>query len=293
MCRALDTFARHASAVHDGAAAIVEMTTVDYGRDARTLAELAKRSGVAIVAATGFNQGAFANRITERYNEDELARWMIVEVRDGALGYADPDAADLHSAGTSIRAGLIKGASGKGGPDPHERKVLRAAVAAHLATGAPIGTHTEKGTWVAEQAEFLVDAGAQPDKVLIGHCDFLPGLAELLEVARTGVRIGLDQFSKEKYLPDRVRVERIAGLASEGFLDRVIVAGDLARRSYHPELASAARNEAGGGSGAPGLAHVPRDVVPMLRAAGLSDADVARIVHGNPIDWLAFAPLAY
>jgi hypothetical protein len=31
----------------------------------------------------------------------------------------------------------------------------------------------------------------------------------------------------------------------------------------------------------------------MLRTEGLSHADIARVVHDNPVDWLAFTPIAY
>lgn len=283
MADALAAFSRAARGLVDAPGTVVEMSTIDYGRDVAALAELSSRTGVHVVAATGFNRAAYSGRISGRYGVDALARWMIGEVQGGALPHAAPDEADLGGPRLAIRAGLIKAATGRDGPDAPERAAMDAAVQAHLATGAPIGTHTEKGTWVQEQAAFLVDAGARPDKLLIGHCDFLPGLDALLEVARTGARIGLDQFGKTKYLPDETRVERIAGLASEGFLDRVILAGDLARRSYHPEL--------GGHGEAPGLAHIPRDVAPMLRAAGLAEGDVMRLLRDNPRDWLAFRPI--
>ncbi|MDZ7706736.1 MAG: hypothetical protein U5J97_02355 [Trueperaceae bacterium] len=149
----------------------------------------------------------------------------------------------------------------------------RAAAAAHLATGAPIGTHTEKADWALEQARFLCDAGVEPRAVLIGHLDFRPELPYLLEIADVGVHLGLDQWSKEKYLSDEERVRVVVGLAAEGLLDRIVLSGDLARRSYWPGY---------GHVGAPGLAHVPVRVREMLLAEGLSEDDVHTLTDEEP-----------
>lgn len=269
-----------------GGGAVVEMTTVDYGRDAGALARLSEASGVRIVAATGFNKGRFADGIVGRHRDDEIVAWMVAEVRSGMLSYRPAEELDLSAGGapderSSARAGLIKGSSGAGGPSDGERRGLAAAAAAHIATGAPIGTHTEKADWALEQASFLRDAGVAPRAVLIGHLDFRPELPYLLEIADIGVHLGLDQWSKGKYLSDEDRVRVVVGLAAEGFLDRIVLSGDLARRSYWPGY---------GHDGAPGLAHVPVRVREMLRAEGLSEGDVRILTEENPRRWLAFVP---
>ncbi|MBW6454568.1 MAG: hypothetical protein K0A98_01670 [Trueperaceae bacterium] len=272
-----------------GGGAVVEMTTVDYGRDVAALRRASRASGVHVVAATGFNKGRFADPIVARHDDDAIVAWMVAEVRLGAMAYVPveevalapggggPDGGD----GGAVRAGLIKAATGSGGPGALERRVLDAAVAAHRATGAPIGTHTERATWALEQARHLVDGGVPPHQVLIGHCDFRPELAYLLELAATGVHIGLDQFAKAKYLSDEARARLVAGLASEGRLRQVILSGDLARKSYWPAY---------GHPGATGFAHVPRTVAGLLRAEGLTEADVDVVLRENPRRWLSFDP---
>jgi len=272
-----------------GGGGVVEMTTVDYGRDVDALARVSRRSGVHVVAATGFNKGRFADPIVARHSDEEIVAWMVAEVREGAMPYVPVEGVALapggggrqRDDGAASRAGLIKASTGRDGPGPHERRVLGAAVAAHHATGAPIGTHTERATWALEQARFLIDGGVPAGKVLIGHCDFRPELPFLLELAGTGVNIGLDQFAKAKYLADEVRVKLVAGLASEGRLPQVILSGDLARKSYWPAY---------GYPDASGFAHVPRTVAAMLRAEGLTDADVDVLLRENPRRWLAFQP---
>lgn len=274
-----------------GGSSVVEMTTVDYGRDIAALARLARASGVHIVATTGFNQGKFANGIVARHSDEQIVAWMVAEVLSGALRYDWPESFVLHdedlarheaAEGVAVhcpRAGLIKASSGAEGPGPGELRVLEAAAEAQRLTHAPIGTHTEKAAWGLEQAEFFCAAGVPAHNVLIGHLDFRPELPYLLEVAATGVNVGFDQFSKHKYLSDRKRVELIARLAAAGHLTQVILSGDLARRSYWPAY---------GDNAASGFAHIPGVVRKMLRAEGFGAHEVQQLLEGNPQRWLGF-----
>jgi 5-phospho-D-xylono-1,4-lactonase len=255
-----------------GGGALVEMTTVDYHRDAGALERLSGRTGVHVVAATGFNKAKFAGRYSGVLGEEETAAWMISEILQGIT--EPPAFVNAHGVRLSVRAGLIKGSSSLGGPTTSEEKVLRAAAQAHRATGAPVSTHTEKGTWALEQASYLIDRGVAPGKILIGHLDFLPDLPLLCEIASLGVFLGIDQFSKEKYLPDAQRVDLVVGLFAAGFAGQLILSGDLARRSYWSV------------QGGPGLAHLPGRIDPMLAAHGLTSGQRDRLFRENPARWL-------
>ncbi len=247
-----------------GGSAIAEMTTVDYGRDLAALATLSRRSGVGIVAATGFNKAKFADRFTTAQSVAEIAGRMISEIRGG-------DGA--------VRAGMIKAASSLDGAGENELKVFEAAAAAHGETGAPISTHTEKGTWALEQVALLTSRGVAPSSILVGHLDFRADLSSVVEVAKSGVFVGLDQFGKDKYLPDAERVRFVLGLVDAGYLHQIVISGDMARRS--------SLRAYGGG---PGFTHIPIRVRSMLIEAGLSTVDVEQILLHNPSRFLAFDP---
>lgn len=258
-----------------GGGAVIEMTTVDYGRDVGALERIARTSGVHLIAATGFNKGKYADRLTQSRTVEEMAAWMIAEVREGIRPFS-PD--QPHREESGARAGLIKASSSLEGANPNERKVLEAAIQAHHATGAPISTHTEKGSWALEQAERFIRDGVDPRKVLIGHLDLKPDLPYLLEVAATGVNLGLDQFSKEKYLPDAMRVGLVAALVEAGHGRQILIGGDLARRSYwrafgHPY----------------GFTFIPTRVKPLLEEAGLSEEQIDDILVQNPRRFLAMS----
>lgn len=251
-----------------GGGAVVDMTTRDYGNDAAVLARVSRASGVHVVAATGFNKGKFADRLSAAMGTDEISGWIISEVVQG-IG-------DIGS-----RAGLIKAASGLDGPGVHERRVFEAAASAHLATGAPISTHTERGTWADGQVDLLTRLGVAPANILIGHLDHKPDLGYLRAIAHTGVYMGFDQFSKSKYLPDAERISLIARLVEDGHGDQIVVSGDLARRSYL---------SAWGGS--PGYRFFLGELPAAFAAGGLDGSVYRRLVGDNPQRFLSFDPVA-
>ena len=254
-----------------GGAGLVEMTTVDYGRDAAELEQVSRASGVHVIAATGFNKGRFADRLTATKSLDEIVAWLVAEVQDGLNMFS---LAQPRAESSRARAGIIKASSGLNGANPHELKVFEAAAQAHLATNAPISTHTEKGTWGLEQAQFFLEHQVTPQKVLIGHLDLKPDLVYLLEIAATGVNLGLDQFGKEKYLPDLDRINLVVKLCEAGFASQIILGGDMARKSYFKAY-----------GGFPGLAHIPTTIRDMLEVAGIPSH---AMLFDNPRRWLAF-----
>lgn len=257
-----------------GGSAVVEMTTPDYGRNVAALQRLSRQSGVHLVAATGFNKAKFADRHSSELSEDDLVAWLVAEVSESIV--EPPFFIAGASETTTARAGLIKASTSLDGPTEHEEKVLRAAAEAHRQTGAPVSTHTEKATWALEQALYLIDQGVAPAKLLIGHLDFKPDLARLSDIAALGVRLGLDQFSKDKYLPDAERVNLVVALGERGFGKQLLLSGDLARKSYWRAF------------GGVGLRHLPVTVTRLLHEAGLTDAGLKQLFVDNPRDWLNF-----
>src|SRR5262249_45607966 len=62
-----------------GGGTIVEMTTIDYGRDLAAIKALAAGTRVHIVAATGFNKGTYCRAFCEHESEQALAAVQIRE----------------------------------------------------------------------------------------------------------------------------------------------------------------------------------------------------------------------
>ena len=111
----------------EGVQTIIDVTTIDLGRDIRMLEDVSRGSGVNIIAATGTWRDI--PRVFWEASPDTIAPLYIREIEQGIEG-------------TDIKAGVIKVANDKGGVTPQGEIILRAAARAHKATGVPISTHT-------------------------------------------------------------------------------------------------------------------------------------------------------
>ena len=74
-----------------------------------------------------------------------------------------------------------------------------------------------------EQVELLMAKGVAPSSIIIGHLDRRLEKDYILEVARTGVFLGFDQISKEKYVADRSRIEMILTLIEAGHENQILL----------------------------------------------------------------------
>ncbi len=249
-----------------GGGAIIDLTCEEYGRDAPGLKRISEASGIKLICATGHIMEGYWSGVVDiaSRTDTELVDEMIHDLTVGVDG-------------TDIRAGVIKVGSSHNKITADEERMIRAAVVAQRATGAPISTHTTAGTMGPAQAAIFTDAGADMDHVIIGHLDRNLVWDEHLEIARSGARLGYDCISKEHYQPDAERVEFIKRLIDEGYADRVCFSGDLARRSYLTSY--------GGG---PGLTYILWRFVPWLRQDGVADDVIDGILTRNPAQLLTF-----
>jgi phosphotriesterase-related protein len=243
-----------------GGQCIVEMSTVEMGRSPEGMEAISKVTGIHIIAATGFNKGRFCDPYVADKSLDQIVAEMVHDLMQGM------DA-------TGIKAGLIKASSSKDHMTPGEEKIFQAAAKAHLETGAPVSTHTEAGTFALEQIQRLTGAGVKPEHIIIGHLDRKLEWDYLRTVAETGVFMGFDQLSKEKYFPDSERISMIKQLIEAGHRRQIMLSGDLARMSYWPSY--------GFGKG-PGLTYILWRFVPWMLETGISKEAVDDILVKNP-----------
>jgi 5-phospho-D-xylono-1,4-lactonase len=241
-----------------GGRAIVEMSPQDYNRNPHVLKRLSETTGVHVVAVTGYIKGASADRFVENKSVNDIADELVKDVTEGMNG-------------TNVRAGVLKAGSSLNKITPNEEKMLRGAARAQRETGALISTHTEAGTMALEQITIFKEEGVPVEKILIGHMDRNLDYDYHLEVAKTGVTLGYDQFSKEKYYPDFQRIDFIHKLFKAGYGKQIAISGDLARRS---DLTSY--------SGGPGYTFILWRIIPWLRKKGLTQDDIHTLFVETP-----------
>ena len=253
-----------------GGRAVVDMSPADYGRDAATMLEVAAHSPVHLVVVTGSHKDLFAAPYRARVGDrdvDAIAARNLAELTEGCDG-------------TRVRAGLVKAGTSLDAITAVEDRVLRAAARSSVASGAPISTHTERGTMALEQIEILTAEGADPSRVILGHLDFrLSDMPYLRSVCATGAYVSFDQWSKTKYAPDEDRARVLYQLAEAGFLDQLLVSGDLARKS-----------KLLGYGGDPGFAYFCDRVPLTLMDAGFDAPSVKRLLIDNPARALTIHP---
>ena len=125
-----------AEAAAAGLRSAIDAMPADCGRNPGKLAELSRRTGVQLVAATGLHHERFygPSHWSLRASEDELADLFVADVVEG-IDERDYGGPIIRR--TSIRAGIVKVAGSDGGPSARDMPIFRAAAAAHRRTGVP------------------------------------------------------------------------------------------------------------------------------------------------------------
>jgi 5-phospho-D-xylono-1,4-lactonase len=260
-----------------------------------------ERSGVHIVATTGFHRAMYyeADHFRFRETAEELAARLVAEITDGMAEYVNstgapggasgggtpgvlagggtPRVFDGRGASAQIRAGLLKFASDYHVIDAQSRKAAEAVAIAHHKTGAPILTHTEFGTCGMEQVKLFRTLGVEPSSLLVSHLDRNPDLSVHEEIADTGAYLVYDGVSRIKHHPDSTIVRLICRLAEAGLASRILLGMDMAPRSMWRAY--------GGG---PGMTYLGNVFLVSLRKAGLGNEQITMFTEYNPASALTF-----
>ncbi|MBO8192378.1 phosphotriesterase [Streptomyces oryzae] len=215
--RQLRAFAEH------GGRSFVQWTPYGLGRHSGALVELARRTGVRIVAATGLHQ---AQHYTEEPPSDP-AELFVQELTCGIRGGV---------CGESPRAGLIKVAGDFHGLGPYARRTMTAAAEAHHATGAPIAVHLELGTGATDVLELLcAQQEVPPSSVLLGHLGRCPDVRMQREAARSGAWLVFDGPSRTHHATDWRLFDSLADLLEQGYGDQLLLGGDTVTATARAE----------------------------------------------------------
>jgi len=271
---------RMATELTDAAAAglrtAIDAMPADCGRNPAKLAELSRRTGVRIVAATGLHHERFyaPAHWSTRASEDELADLFTADVVDGIdeRDYGGPIVRR-----TDIRAGILKVAGSEGGPSARDLPIFRAAGTTHRRTGVPVHTHCEAGTGALEQLRVLTDAGVPASHVSLSHVDKVVDRGYHRELRATGAFTVFDQAFRWGDRPNGT-LQLLEWAVEDGDADRVMLGMDAARQGYYAAF-----------GGAPGLPYLLRGFSDEMDARGLGAALRQRLFVDNPARAFAFA----
>jgi phosphotriesterase-related protein len=250
-----------------GCETLVECTPAYLGRDPDLLKRLSAASGLHIVTNTGL-YGAANDKHLPAFASTEsagqlAARW-IREASDGLDG-------------TSIRPGFMKIGVDSAPLSDIDAKLVRAAGIATLKTGLPIASHTGSGAAAMAELDLLEAAGVAPGSFIWVHAQSERDDAFHIRAGRRGAWVEFDGLSPASVAR---HVELVLRMKNADLLGRVLVSHDAGW--YHV-------GEPGGGQFR-SFDTLFTTFVPALHQAGISDAEVRRLLVENPRTALTPAP---
>lgn len=268
-----------AHAVRDhGVRTVVEPTAMLLGRDVPTLQRLASDTGLQIVVCTGIYTYDYLPPFLANRDADSMAGLFVHDIEQGIQN-------------TGVKAAFIKCAADEPGINERIEKVHRAAARASLQTGAPIMAHSRPASGTGpRQVEILLEEGVAPEKIQIAHTGDTDDLAYIEGLLQTGVGIGMDRYGLDLYLPMERRNATVTALLERGYAERMFLSQDFdipiaAGLDWFPPPVIEQLQAAGAARGW-SMTLLFEEVIPALREAGMTDAQLDTMLVQNPKRWL-------
>ncbi|MDR2364060.1 MAG: hypothetical protein LBD65_06555 [Spirochaetaceae bacterium] len=253
-----------------GGDALVDAQPVGCGRGAVMLRDISQKSGIRIIASTGFHKMIYYPEGHWIYTArtDDLARLFIEELREGM--YLDGDRAYPQKKGIG-RAGQIKTALDSEGLTPRYQKLFAAAAAAAKVSGCALMVHIEKGSDPLGLSDYLFKQGLALERLIFCHLDrAVADTAVHRELCARGITLEYDTVGRPKYHDDDREAALITEMLEAGYEKQILLSLDTTRarlRSY---------------GGTPGLSYILESFIPLLRRRGISDSQIGTFFKENP-----------
>jgi predicted metal-dependent phosphotriesterase family hydrolase len=253
-----------------GGQSLVDAQPVLAGRMAEHLMTASERTGVNIVAVTGFHKTVFYKEDSYIFHDSaqKIAELYITEVEQGMLSSMGAGAQRL-----TCKAGLIKVAVDRGGirADATVEKLFEAAAHAALETGTALLCHVEKGADGLEILSFFADRGIPSDRVILCHLDRARYDAGYHKAClETGAFLEYDTINRLKYHDDQKEADLICAMVEKGFIGQLLLGLDTTRARLHSY------------GGEMGLDYIIKTFVPYLLQRGVGNEDCEKMLVANP-----------
>jgi phosphotriesterase-related protein len=280
----------------NGITTLVEMTPVEVYRHPPLMRAVSERSGVNVIAITGFFPETMGiPYYWRRQTVEELTEFFVTDLTEGMIFQARQ---------TGIRAGAIKIATGGEGvstePSPIgvngrritkiEDRIIRAAAHAQQVVGCAINTHTDPNDyWVTnpgvEQLDILAEEGADLTKVIIGHAFISPrDMDQVVEILDRGATVNIDHVgipwkhdSTDQL--DGLLAERVTELVERGYAGQISMSYD--RWFFNPRAKVTELDPEFLNAKVP-YGHMFESFLPRLAKLGVTEDVSRRFLADNP-----------
>jgi phosphotriesterase-related protein len=262
--RVADAIAKLRRLRDGGVETIVDPTVFGLGRYIPRIRRVNAEVDLNIVVATGVYAFLELPNFLAYRSDDWIVELFVREIREGIDD-------------TGVKAAFLKCAVERHGIIGDVPRILAAIAAAAVETGVPVMVHTNAIERTGLPAlETLTNAGVDPRRIVIAHAGDSNDLGYLRAIADTGASLGCDRFNIEHFNPDENRIATLVALIAEGYTAQVHLGHDAACfydfMVGNPWFAEEK----------PDYLHISQNVVPALRAAGVTAEQVDDMLVGNP-----------
>lgn len=233
-----------------GVRTLVDCTPTHLGRDLNAYREVARATGLQVIAAHGTYRDA----------------WLLDEIRAMSVRAL----ADWYAAGLD-EAGFIKLGCDPDGPSEAEARCAEAAGRASDRTGAMVACHLGRAAPAWRILDAFERGSGDPARFVVVHLQNEINSLTQIALARRGAWVEFDAIGAAP--TDAEYVAMIRNLADAGFLDRVLISQDACAYILGDD-GSASRQHR--------FAYLNETFLPLLRASGFAAGEVRRLMVENP-----------
>lgn len=252
-----------------GGGTLVDAQPVGCCRMEKELYEVSRRTGVSVLAATGFHKRAFYPEGHWIFTESESRLQKIFEEELSEGMYEDCDRI-FSGKRTEIRAGIVKVALEDRDSFWEAEGRFTAAVYAAIHGKKSLMVHTEPGSPVLEFLTFAEKLGMEMKRIAICHMDRTePDAGIHREAASRGAYLEYDTIGRWKYHDNDTEALWVQRMLDGGYKDRLLFSLDT----------TAARMKAYRKDGI-GLDFILKEFLPFLEKKKIGE-DLLQIVLKN------------
>jgi phosphotriesterase-related protein len=256
-----------------GTDTIVDLSTLDTGREINALLAATEDTGLQVIAATGLHElvaplnhlGPFGSRA----GPEPLDTLFMYDINDGIQG-------------TGIKAGVLTCSTDEAQLTTNGERLLRAVARVHFRTGVPIIALANPANQSGLiQQQLFAEEGIDPERVIIGHSGDTTDLDYLERLIGAGHLVGMDRFG----LPDSMgptldeRCRTVAELIWKGYVDRIVLSHET--NVFSDSIPQQLRDDLDAAN-PDGYEFIARSVMARLRELGITQSQIDQMLIENP-----------
>jgi phosphotriesterase-related protein len=248
--------------INAGGKTLAEASAIGIGRNPEGLKRISTATGANVIMSAGYYKDQWIHDSLKSKSVEQLTEIIINDIKNGI---------------NSIQAGFIKIAVSRLFT-PFEEKVLIAAAHAQKATGAAIDVHFDGHRATTQDRHHVLDVfeneGVDLTRVYLSHfVPYVDLVDDYITLAQRGCYLGFDMtgievvvyFERELKLP-----ETLKALIDAGYLEQILISQDVCFTACYLK------------NGGYGYAHILNDILPLLKAEGITDEQIHTIMVENP-----------